>query len=90
MDKIYDNLLDKQLNLTKIMALPKEDKKIIIDLYNQMHDAINGEMGTFGGFALPGDVKVDVLRFNLIYNTLTEYGYLVTRREKRLDDVLEK
>ena len=84
MDKIYENLSDKHLNLDKIMNLSKDDKKIIMDLYNQLHDAINGE----SGITLPGNVKVDLMRFNLIYNTLTEYGYLVTRREENLDKIL--
>lgn len=88
--EIYDKLVDKQLDLDKILSLPKEDKKIVVDLYNQMYDAINGQGGSFGEFTLPGDIKIDILRFDLIYNTLTEYGYLVTRREKRLNDVLEK
>lgn len=88
--EIHDKLIDKQLDLDKIMNLPPEDKKIIMDLYNQMHNSINGEIGTFGGVTLPGDIKIDTHRFNIIYNTLTEHGYLVTRREKRLNDVLEK
>jgi hypothetical protein len=88
MDKIYENLSDKHLNLDKIMNLSKDDKKIVIDLYNQLHDAINGESGTFGGIPLPSNLKVDLIRFNLIYNTLTEYGYLVTRREENLDKIL--
>lgn len=88
MDKIYDKLLDKHLNLQKIMSLSTEDKKIVMELYKQMHDAINGESGSFGGIALPGNIKVDLIRFNLIYETLTEYGYLVTRREENLDKIL--
>jgi hypothetical protein len=88
MDKIYESLKDKHLNLDKIMNLSKDDKKIIMDLYNQLHDAINGESGTFGGITLPSNLKVDLIRFNLIYNTLTEYGYLVTRREENLDKIL--
>lgn len=67
--EIYDKLIDKQLDLDKIMSLPTEDKKIIMDLYNQMH--------------------IDIYRFNIIYNTLTEHGYLVTRREKRLNDLID-
>jgi hypothetical protein len=88
MDKIVEKLSDKHLNLNKIMSLPTEDKKIIMDLYIQMLDAINGESGVFGGVALPGSLKVDMIRFNIIYNTLTEYGYLVTRREANLDKIL--
>lgn len=88
--EIYNKLIDKQLDLDKIMSLPIEDKKIIMNLYDQMHNSINGEIGTFGGVTLPGDIKIDTYRFNIIYNTLTEHGYLITRREKRLNDVLEK
>ena len=76
--EIYNKLIDKQLDLDKIMNLPVEDKKIIMNLYDQMHNS----MKSFGG--------IDTYRFNIIYNTLTEHGYLITRREKRLNDVLEK
>jgi hypothetical protein len=88
MNKIMEELMDKHLNLDKIKDLPDIDKKIILDLYNSMHDAINGKGGTPGGMSLPGGISMDNLKAQVIYNTLTEYGYLVTRRDSNLDKIL--
>ena len=83
--KVHEDLLDKHLNLYKILNLPHEDRKIILDLYNQMHDALNGENG---GIILPGGIKMDIVKATVIYNTLIEYNYIVTRREENLDKIL--
>lgn len=75
----YD-ILDKHLNLDKIMSLSSEDKKIIMDLYNQMQDS-------FRELSLTGDTT-HFIRFKFTLNTLSEYDYLVTRREENLDKLL--
>lgn len=74
----YD-ILDKHLNLDKIMSLSSEDKKIIMDLYNQMQES-------FRELSL-GDTT-HFIRFKFTLNTLNEYGYLDTRREENLDKLL--
>lgn len=84
---IVEEMFKMQLNLDKIFKLPIEDKRIILDLYDKL---INSFVSP--GFASfpAGGMQFDMISANVMFNTLTENGYLVTRREKNLDEVLEK
>ena len=83
-------LEDKILNLDKIMSLNESDRKSIFDLFERLTKCFNGNNGI--PLNIPGltGVKFDFITANMIYNTLLENDYLITRREKRLNDVLEK
>lgn len=38
--------------------------------------------------SLPGGVKIDYIRASVLFNTLVENNYLVTQREKNLNNIL--
>jgi hypothetical protein len=69
-----ESLDDKILNLDRIMKLSDSDRKSVLYLFDKLTKCF----------------KIDTITAQVIYNTLIEYDYLVTRREKRLEDVLEK
>jgi hypothetical protein len=75
-----------QLNLNKLSTLDSENRKMIINFFNNLMDSING---TSGGFLAPGGFKYDPSRIQILYNTLTENEYLITRRESNLNKILE-
>ena len=82
-------LNDKILNLDKIMALNESDRKSIFDLFERLTQCFNGKSGIPIVYPAAIDTRFDLITAQMIYNSLLEYGYLVTKREKRLDDVLE-
>lgn len=83
-------LEDKILNLDKIMKLNESDRKSIFDLFERLAKCFNGDSGI--PLNIPGltGIKFDFITASMIYNTLVENDYLITKREKRLNDVLEK
>lgn len=83
---IQNELSEKQLDLNKILKLEKHEQKVILKLFDDLMDCFYGEKG----MSLPGGMKVDYLRAEVLYRTLVESDYLVTRREKNLNEVLEK
>jgi len=82
-------LNDKILNLDKIMSLNESDRKSIFDLFERLTKCFNGNIGI--PINVPGlsGVKFDFITASMIYNTLVENDYLITRREKRLDDLID-
>ena len=85
-----ESLDDKILNLDRIMKLSDSDRKSVLYLFDKLTKCFNGKNGIpWGGLGISG-IKIDTITAQVIYNTLIEYDYLVTRREKRLEDVLEK
>lgn len=83
-------LNDKILNLDKIMKLSDSDRELVFDLFEKLNKCFNGKNGTNMYGVGGSSIKFDLINANIIYNTLVEYDYLVTKREKRLEDVLEK
>jgi len=81
---------DKILNLDKIMKLSEPDRKSVLDLFERLTKCFNGNNGVPLGIPGLTGVKFDFITAKMIYTTLVEHDYLITRREKRLDDVLEK
>lgn len=87
---ITRKLEDKILNLDKIMKLNQSDKDYILHLFDKLTNCFNGENGISISLPGSGDIRFDYITSDLIYHTLIEYEYLVTRRDKRLNDVLDK
>lgn len=79
---IIEKMSGMQLNLDKISKLDNDNRKIIIDLFNDLIDSINGTKGGFLGS------KYDPIRSQILYNTLTENDYLITRREINIEKIL--
>ena len=82
---LMNDVCEMHLNMDKILKLSDVDKKIVLDLYDKLIKSFYSS----GTFTLPGGIQFDVIGANTIYNTLTEGGYLVTRRERNIDSVLE-
>jgi len=77
-------MMSRELNLEKIFKLSSQDKAIVMSLFNELMDCFYGDKG----MNFPGGIKVDFIRANVIYNTLINNDYLVTKRESNLDKVL--
>lgn len=78
------DLMDKILDVEKIFKLPPKDQKIIMDIYNSMlwaTDKWSNNLGHVGTY--------DVVKFDNSYNTLYDWGYLITRRDKNIDEILD-
>ena len=82
---IQTDLLEKQLDIDKIFKLDDSSKEIVMRMFYDLMDSFYGERG----MNLPGGMKIDYMRASVIYNTLVDGEYLVTRREKNLNTVLE-
>ena len=75
---LQDNLLKLQLDIEKVLKLGDVDKGIVMKMFDDLMDSFSTSM------------NVDYVRIYVLYNTLVESDYLVTRREKNLNLVLEK
>ena len=69
-------LSDKVLNLSKIMTLDDSDRKLVMDMFYLLIECFSG-----GNY--------DLITADIVYKTLVENDYLITIREKRLDDLLQ-
>lgn len=83
---IVEEVSKRQLNMEKILSLSDIDKTIILNLFNDLIKSFNSS----GFMSLPGGIQIDIIKANVLYNTLIEEGYLVTRREKNLGEILDK
>lgn len=81
---IQDDIMNRQLNLDKIFKLSKADKKIVLNLFQELLDSFYGEKG----MSIPGGLKIDHIRALVAYNTLVDNDYLITKREANLDKIL--
>ena len=84
-NEIVGGISKRQLNLDKIFKLNTDDKKIIMDLFNDLLNSVNGTTGIL----MTGGMKVDYSRACIIYTTLVNEDYLVTRRELNLEKILD-
>jgi hypothetical protein len=75
-----------ELDLEKILKLDKSQQKSVLKLFDDLMDCFYGERGV----GLPGGYKIDYLRAEVLYRSLVNNNFLVTRREKNLNKVLEK
>ena len=82
--ELQDQVTCRELNLEKIFKLSSQDKAIVMSLFGELMDCFYGDKG----MNLPGGIRVDFIRANVIYNTLVNNDYLVTKRESNLDKVL--
>jgi hypothetical protein len=83
--EIQNNLSERQLDLNKIFKLKESEQLIIIKMFDDLMNCFYSDVG----MTLPGGMKMDYLKAEVLYTTLSESDYLVTRREKNLDSVLE-
>lgn len=85
---LLSELKERHLNIPKILELPDHSQKTVLALFDKLTKCFSGNTG-IGQF--PGSSgKIDFINGKLIFNSLVEHGYLITRREKRLDDILEE
>ena len=82
---IYEDILVRQLNISKLLKLPAEKSAIIINLFNDLMTSCSD-----GHTSLPGGLKMDIYRMVVLYNTLVDEGWLVTRRERNLEALTEE
>lgn len=80
-------LSDKVLNLSKIMTLDDSDRKLVMDMFYLLIECFSGNRGMHSKPGLLGNY--DLITADIIYRTLVENDYLITIREKRLDDLLQ-
>jgi hypothetical protein len=69
------------LNLEKVFLLDYNGQHVIMELWRTLLYSTSQFM-TMNPVSKPLDVSADLV---CSYNTLNEYGYLTTRREKNLD-----
>ena len=75
----------KILNLYKVLELPYDGQNTIKDLYRSLLWESNSWDPT--KINTPG-FHWNPISFTNMYNTLNDYGYLTTRRDKNLDQLL--
>jgi hypothetical protein len=85
-DKIHEEILELELDLDKVLKLEKHQQKIVLRLFDDLMNCFYGERG----ISIPGGERIDYLRAEVLYKTLVNSEYLVTKREKNLNRVLEK
>ena len=75
-----------ELNLQKIFKLSDSERNFIIMMFSELMDCFYGEKG----LSLPGGAKIDFIKASILYNTLSNEGYLVTKREKNINNILDE
>ena len=75
-----------ELDLQKIFKLSDSERNLIITMFSELMDCFYGEKG----YSLPGGVKIDFIKASILYNTLSSEGYLVTKREKNINNILDE
>ncbi len=83
MDMNLENLI---LNMDKIHNLSESNKQIVMNLFYKLVDCFSGDIGQS---MVGGGIRVDVVTAKLIHDTLVEHEYLITRRDKRIDEILQ-
>lgn len=82
--EVRDDLMSSniQLNLPRIMKLDSKQQDLIIKLFDDLMDAC------YSGGMMIGNVAIHPERLIVIYNTLSEQGWLVNSRDVKLSEVL--
>jgi hypothetical protein len=71
------------LDLKKVLELNDSEQKMIMKLFDDLLSCFDGDRG----MSLPGGMKMDYFGAQVLYSTLSEGGFLVTRREKNLREI---
>jgi hypothetical protein len=74
-----------ELDLKKILKLSESERNLIISMFSELMDCFYGERGN----SLPGGVKIDLIKASILYNTLLSEEYLITKREKNINNILD-
>ena len=85
-DEIIGNIIKLHINLDKIFKLDNNTQLIIFALINELIDSLN--CGTNKGLSL-GGINYDIIRCNVLFNTLVENEYLITKRDANLNKILD-
>lgn len=87
-DKIHKEIveLELELDLEKVLKLEKHQQKLVLRLFDDLMGCFYGERG----ISIPGGERIDYLRAEVLYKTLVNNDYLVSKREKNLNKILEK
>ena len=82
--EVRDDLinLNLQLNLHRIMKLDIKQQDLIIKLFDDLMNAC------YSGGIVMGNVAIHPERVIILYNTLSEQGWLVNSRDVKLTEVL--
>ena len=84
--ELINELNKRHLNIPKILELPEHSQKTVLSLFDKLTKCFSGNNGSHNP-AL--NSKIDHVNGKLLFDSLVEHGYLITRREKRLDDILD-
>ena len=79
---MFNNMI---INIEKLSKLPDNERVIVIGLFDKLLDSVSGDNGT----AMPGGQKINLIISELIYNTLVSHGYLIDKREFKIDSILK-
>lgn len=82
---IISEINKRHLNLPKIFELDEKNQKIVFQLFDKLNKCVSGN----NGVNIPPYGRIDMINAKLIYDTLVEYGFLVTRREKNINELLD-
>jgi len=81
---IHEDILKRQLDLERLLKLPKTKSDLILKLFDDLMDSFKD-----GKFSPSTGQSMDINRLVILYNTLVDEGWLVTRREKNLNKLTE-
>jgi hypothetical protein len=84
--ELINELNKRHLNIPKILELPDHSQKTVLSLFDKLTKCFSGNNGLHNP-AL--NSRIDHVNGKLLFDSLVEHGYLITRREKRLDDILD-
>ena len=82
---IITEIEKRHLNLPKIFELDEKNQKIVFQLFDKLNKCVSGN----NGVNVPGYGRIDKINAKLIYDTLVEYEFLITRREKNINKLLD-
>ncbi len=77
--EISNQLALMQLNLDKIFKLDGSQREVILSLFDTLMNL----------FRMNDGFSPDLVRITMLYNTLVDNDYLVTRRERNIDNILD-
>ena len=79
--EIYSDIQSKQLDLDKLLKLDESQRNTVIHLFDRLMNEFRVDYHN--------PVPYDEVSVSVLYNTLVDSGYLVTRREKNLNELVD-
>ena len=79
--EILNDVMSRHLDLEKVLKLDDSQRSTVISLFSTLMEELKTDLNR--GFQY-NDVTI-----SLVYNTLVESGYLVTRRERNLNTLVD-